>query len=237
MCTDHGFTEKICLAVKGDRLGACHLEIEFEMILQICANTGPVCAHCYAVALQLVCRADAGKLQQLDRIDRPARKDDLACGAQLMHLARLFIFHADSARAFEQDACRQRMFDNVKIGPLAGFIQIGFGRRTARAVSHGHVHPAKAFLGIAVIVFGQAIARLLRRIEPCLMQWIVERAIAGRQRAISAAICVAAFVAPFGAFKIRQHIGIAPAGGAFIFFPTFKIERIATNVNKPVDRR
>ncbi len=152
-----------------------------------------------------------------------------------MQLARLFIFDADRACALKQDPRRQSLFDDPKVGPLARLIQIGFGRRTARAVPHGHIHPAKAFLSVTVIVFGQTIAGLLRGIEPSVMQRIVEWAIACRERTIAAPIFVPAFGPAFGAFEIGQHIGIAPASGAVLFFPAFEIERIAAHIDEAVD--
>ena len=119
-----------------------------------------------------------------------------------MHLACAFILHANGARAVKQDARDQCLFNHFEIRPLTGFVKIGLGRRTARAVTHRHIHPTKAFLGIAIIIFGQAVAGLLRRIEPSLMQRVVERAIAGRQWTIAAPILVATFGAAFGAFEI-----------------------------------
>ena len=237
MCPDHGFAEQIGLAVKRDRLGAGHLKVELKVILQVRADARAVCAHFNPELFQLLCRADARQLEQLNRIDRAARQDDFACGAKLIQLAIALIFNANSACAFKQDPRRQCLFNDPQVGPLARLIQIGLGRRTARAVPHRHIHPAKAFLGIAIIVFGQAITCLLRRFEPCVMQGIVERAIAGRQRTIAAPIFVTAFGPAFGAFEIGQHIGIAPAGGAFLFLPAFEIERIAAHIDKAVDGR
>ena len=154
-----------------------------------------------------------------------------------MGLPAPFIVNADGAFALKDDACRQGMLNDLQIGAFARRIEIGFRSGAARTVTHRHVHPAKAFLTIAIIIFGQAIARLLRGIEPSLMQRIGKRAIAGRQGAIPTAIAISALFAAFGAFEIGKHIGIAPALCPFLILPPFKIFGIAPHIDQTIDGR
>ena len=152
-----------------------------------------------------------------------------------MGLPAPFIVNADGAFALKDDAGRQGMLNDLQIGAFARRIEIGFGRRTARPIAHRHVHPAKAFLTIAIIIFGQAIARLLRGIEPGLMQRIGQRTIACGQGPRPATITIAALFAALGAFEIGKDIGIAPALCPFLILPPFKIFGVAPHINQTIN--
>ena len=130
------------------------MKIEFKMVLQVCADTRTVGNQLDTVLTQLLCRTNARNLEQLHRIDRTAGQNDFAGCANLMPLAAAFIFNANRTLAFKKDARCQRFFDDPQIGPFARTIEIGFGGRAARAISCGHIHPAKALLPKSVIVFG-----------------------------------------------------------------------------------
>ena len=56
---DNRLTQQIGLAEQRDGLGAGHLEIKFQMILQIRADAGPVRDNGDAMFFQLLRRADA----------------------------------------------------------------------------------------------------------------------------------------------------------------------------------
>ena len=68
-----------------DRLLAGVLDVDLEVILQVLADARQVGDHVDAVLAQQAGRADAGELEQLRRVDRPAAQDDLA-GADLLRL-------------------------------------------------------------------------------------------------------------------------------------------------------
>ena len=150
------------------------------MILQIRADAGAVSKNLDAMLAQFAPRADAGEFHQLDGIDRPSGKDHLTGRLKLPTLPSLLKLDSNCPPAVEQDARRQRMFNHGQIGSLARFIKIGLGCRTACSIAHCHVHPAETLLTITIIVFGQIIARLLRRFEPGLVQRVLQRTIAGR---------------------------------------------------------
>ena len=58
--------------VRGD------LEVELDVILQVLADAGPVGDEVDAVGGKFGAGTDAGELQELRRIDRPARHDHFA---------------------------------------------------------------------------------------------------------------------------------------------------------------
>ena len=232
---DHGFADEVGLAIERDRLRAGHLEVEFEVILQVRADAGAVGDYGDAVRGEFGAGADAGEFEQLHRVDRAAGEDHLAGGVDFVVLAVAVIGDAGGFGAFEQDFRREGVFDDGEVGAFSGGVEIGFGGGAAGAIAHGHVHAAEAFLAETVVILGARIAGLDGGIEPGLVERVLERAIGGGERAVAAAIGVAALLAAFGAFEIGQHLRVIPAARAF-FLPAFEIQRIAAHIDEAVDR-
>ena len=132
--------------VDGDRLGAAELHADLEMVLQVGADAGHVGDHRDAVAAQQIRRADAGKLQELRRIERAAGEDDLALGVGGARRRALTILNADGAPALEQDARRQRVELDLEVWPYARLLQIAGGGRPAAAVLHRQLEVADTLL-------------------------------------------------------------------------------------------
>ena len=232
---DQALGQPAHVRIKRNRLRAGHLEVEFEMILKIATHAGPIGDDVDALSSQFRRWANARELEQLRRIDRSARKDDFAICGDLQDLTPALVLYADRAPALEQHTRRQRVRDNLDVGTLHRGMQIRLGSAAPRAIAHGHVHAAEAFLPLAVHVPCQFVPSLLRSIEPSLVERVAQRPVSRIKRPIRAAIRVAALGPPFGALEIGQHVGIAPARGAFIA-PTLEIERIAAHIDQPVDR-
>ena len=92
--------------VERDRLLRRDLEIELEMVLQVLADPGQVDDERDAVRLQLRRRPDAGQLQELRRVDRPAGKDHLARRRANSLVAVAAVADADRPPALEDDPRR-----------------------------------------------------------------------------------------------------------------------------------
>ncbi len=233
---DRELRQRVHRGIERDRLGAFHLEIEFEMVLQIFADPGQIMDHIDTVRPKLRRRSDSGELEQLRRVDRAARQDHLAPRGHQMLGAAFAIGDADRALALPQDMGGERVRFHAEIGPRHRRLEIGIGRAPAAAAMDGHVHAPKAFLLRAVDVVGQRIARLLRRIEKGGVERVLQPAITGVESALGAAIGITALVARLGATEIGEDLGKAPAARA-LFLPAFEIHRIAANIDQSVDRR
>src|SRR5215467_5221319 len=92
---DAGFGPHPHDAVECDRLPACHLDIDFEMILQVGADPCKGMPDFDAERPELVRRADAGELKQLWRVDRAARKRDEATRPRRSAPFSETIYHTD----------------------------------------------------------------------------------------------------------------------------------------------
>src|SRR6185312_6928221 len=89
--------------VKGDRLLARHLEVKLEVILQVLTYAREVMHHGDSVPRELGGRSNAGKFQQLWRVDRSATDDHLAaCAYDLLRVATT-IANSESAPLLEQN--------------------------------------------------------------------------------------------------------------------------------------
>ena len=74
---DQRLGERVQHRVKGDRLDRFLLDVEFEVVLQIAADAGPVGDDRDAFRAQLLRRPDAGEQQELGRVDGRGGDDDL----------------------------------------------------------------------------------------------------------------------------------------------------------------
>jgi hypothetical protein len=83
--------------VHGHRLPARELHVHLEVVLQVRADTRQVRDRRDAARVQQAGRADAGELQQLRRVDRPAAQDDFA-GAHRLRTAPARVYSTPTAR-------------------------------------------------------------------------------------------------------------------------------------------
>src|SRR5262249_28326137 len=77
------------MVVEGAGLPALEDHADLEVVLQVAADAGHLVQHRDAMLLQELAGADAGKLQQLRRVEGAAREDDLALGAGAAERATL----------------------------------------------------------------------------------------------------------------------------------------------------
>jgi len=100
---------------------------------------------------------------------------------------------------------------------------------------HRHRHASETLLLVPVVVRRGRVAGLPCRLQPGVVQRIVQAPIAVIQRTVAAAVLRIAALVRIGAAEIGQHIAITPALGA-LFFPAVEIERVAAYPNHSVDR-
>ena len=218
-----------------DRLPGGDLKGEFEMVLQVLADAGPVGDHVDPERAQFRRRPHARQLQELRRIDRAAAKNDLAPRARLLLAPVAAVVDADRAAAVEGDSGRQRVGDHLEVGPLHRRPEIGVGGRPAHAVPHRHVERAKPLLPLAVEIGADRIARLPARLDEGVVERVAFAPMRRRKRSGVAAIGVSRPAKALRAAEVRQHVLVAPALGALLL-PALEIERMPAHIDHAVDR-
>ena len=119
----------------------------------------------------------------------------------------------------------------------AGRPQIRHRGAPAAAPVRRHVHPAEAFLPVAVHVVGLRVPGLPSRVDERAIERILHRARRDVERAAAAAIVVGALEARFGALEIGQAVRVRPVREALRVGPAVVVERVAADVDHAVDRR
>ncbi len=190
-----------------------------------------------AVFLEQRAGPDAGKLQQLRRLDRAAGEQHLAPGADATGDAVLGEFEPDRALAVEQDAAGEGVhLDAANVAPLHRRAQIGDRGRAASHLAHGELIGADPLLLGAVEIGVGLVAGLLRGGDKGVVQFVRRAQVGDRQRAVAAVELVGAALLAFGATEIGEHVVIRPPGIAHLA-PQVEILALAPDVDQAVDRR
>ena len=206
------------------------------MILQVAAHAGQIVHHLDAVFLKVVRRTDAGQHQQLRRVERTGGQDHFLARPHPAGLAALAVFHAHGGLAVHDHPGGEGVGLNVQVGAVHGRLEVGHGGGTAHAVAHRHVHAPEAFLAVAVVVFGVAVAGLLAGLDKGAVERVLHVvAVAGGETTLVAAVGIATVDAVLAPFEVRQHVLVAPAGGAQ-FFPFLEVAGATAHVYQTVDR-
>jgi hypothetical protein len=116
------------------------------MVLQIGADPWEVVHYRNADRLQMLRGPDAGNLQQMRRVHRPAAQDHLARRAAFAIMPTLAEGHADTALPFQQQTRRHRAGFDPQIGPTLCLRQKCLRRRTAEASVARHLRIPDALL-------------------------------------------------------------------------------------------
>ena len=104
------------------------------------------------------------------RSDRPGRQDDLAPRLDLAGYPVTRNPHAGCAFVFKQNPVHLGMGHHGQVRPCHRRAQVGIRSRPAHAIFDRHMHRAKAFLALPVVVRGEFVTRLLSGIDKCLVQ-------------------------------------------------------------------
>ncbi len=117
---DKGFAEKIPVFVKGYGLGRGHLDIHFQMVLQVLAHARTVGDHGDAVFGEVAGGADAGEHQEFRRVDRGGGEDDLGPGGDDLGAVATVDFDAGGAVVVDEDPAGEAADDGGVAGLDAG---------------------------------------------------------------------------------------------------------------------
>src|SRR6185436_8678140 len=119
------------------------------------ANAAQRVMHGDSLRLEEFWLSDAGKLQQLRRIERAARENDLAAGADFHSgpvASALAIADAGGTPPLEDQPGRMHLGAHVEVRPLHRGMQKGAGGADTAALEDGTLRIVDAELTFAVVV-------------------------------------------------------------------------------------
>jgi hypothetical protein len=88
------------------------------MVLKVPPDRGQRVMNRDANAAQMLRRPDAGKLQNVRRIDGTGGEDDFTLGIHALNHPAPLVLDRDSAAAVKDDAVDPSVDDDLKVGPL-----------------------------------------------------------------------------------------------------------------------
>ena len=185
--------------------------------------------------------SDAGKVQDLRRLDGPGAQQDLAVGQGRLHLAPLaeHVVDADGAPLLDANAGGAGPGLDGQVRALAHHRrEIGLGRAPPATVADGHLIAAEALLLGPVEVVGQAMARLGTGLDDAAVEGMTLRPLppADMQRALASMERGVPVLIAFGLAEIGQHVRIGPARQPHLP-PLVIVPGMAADIDHAVDRR
>ena len=165
-----------------DGLRGAVLDVDLEVVLEVRADAGQVRHHVDPERLERGCVTDARELQQLRRVERAAREDDLTGEDPLDPASATGDLDPDRPRSLEQDPRHERAGAHLEVRPTHDRVEVGPRRRDAPPAADVPVEGRETLLPVAVDVVGQLIAGLLRSGEERAEQRVVGRPALERQR-------------------------------------------------------
>ncbi len=188
--------------------------------------------------VQVIGRADARQHQELRRVHRAARQDDLAAAARDLVAAVDHVAHAHGAVLVEDDALDQGVGDDVDVVAVAldRRPQIGAGRAPALLVALRHLVVADAVLLGAIEVVVARYAGLGAGADEAVVDLERMALLGDVQRPFSAVILVVVALVVLGLLEEGQHLAVAPALVAELA-PVVVVGGVAAHIEHGVDRR
>ena len=232
---DQRLRHQVPVAVERDRPPARHLQVDLEMVLQVGADAGPVGDDRDAVLAQVRRRADARQHEERRRVDRGCGEHDLGVRPDPADRPAALIFDADRPAALHDDAAHMGPRPQLQVAALQRRLEIGVGGGPAAALPHRHLHCAKTFLALAVIVVGRRVAGLLAGVDEGAVERVLLAPAGDVERAVAAAPPGLPPVRVFHAPVVGQHVPVAPARRAQRL-PVVEVAGMAAHVDHAVDR-
>ncbi len=112
---------------------------EHHVVAQVLADAGDVAHQRDVEAGEFIAVADARQHQQLRRVDRAHRDDDLGVGVHAQARAAVAEVHADRCLVFEADPLHQGASQHRQVGTIHHRMDVGPEDGATRATHHGLV--------------------------------------------------------------------------------------------------
>ncbi|MND87725.1 hypothetical protein D3C80_797330 [compost metagenome] len=205
------------------------------MVLQVAPYTRQFMDHLDTVLLQYLARADAGKLQQLRRLQCASAEQYFLARPGGDWLAGPLIGHPDRALTTHQHLAGLgvSLNDQVLAGPIR--LQIGLGRRATPAVASCQLKVTCALLAGAIEIGIARNADFLGTTDEGIDQLVGLAQIRDMQGATAAVIGAFAALVAFHLLEIGQHVTPAPALVALLF-PGIVVLGLAADIDQSIDR-
>src|ERR1700761_7426876 len=233
---DERAAEEARMGEQRDRPLGGQLKGEFQMILQVFANAGPIRDDLDPKRAQLRRRPHTRKLQELRRINRAATENDLAPRAHLPLTSATPVVDTDRAAPLEGDLSREGMNGDLKVRAFHRRPEIGVGGRPSHAVPHRHAERAKSLLPLAVEVIAHRVAGLPAGLDEGVIERIAFAPMRICQGSRASTVGVSSALETLGATEVGEHVSIAPPFRALLF-PALEIERMPAHIDHAIDRR
>src|SRR5439155_18949963 len=157
---DHGAVAPLQRGRDRHRQLRAVLDVHLQVVLQVLAHAGQVGDHVDAERGQVRGGADAGQLEQLRGVDRPAGQDELA-GPAPLGLALVPELDADGAGPVEDDFGNEGPGGDGEVRPAHHRIEVGPRGGQPPSAVDVPVERGEALLPVAVHVVGELVAGLL----------------------------------------------------------------------------
>ena len=202
-------------------------------------DTGQVGDDRDAEGAEVVGAPDAGQLEELRRVDRPAGEDDLAAFDAFGAAALPLDVDGDRAPPLEDDPGHERPRPDGQVLPATDRLEVRLRGRQPPAVVDVAIERRETLLAVAVDVVGQVVARLLAGREEGLEQRVRGRTTFQDQRPVMAAprIVGRGGQAVLHLLEVRQAMGVVPCLHPGIGRPALVVEWVATLEDLAVDAR
>ena len=166
------------------------------------------------MARQQIRRSDPRELEDLRRADRTGAEQYLRPRPRLVHLGPDRVAHPDRAPALEAQAVDVRAGDDAQVGAPAGGAQIPGRGAAPKALAHGELEVARAFLVRPVDVGVAGDPDLLRPGDERVAYVAPHPHVAHPQGAAGAVPLVRPPLLVLGPDEVGQHVLERPAGVA-----------------------
>ena len=222
-----------------DRLERPVLDVHLEVVLEMVADTGQV-GHDGDLERPKILRSpDTGQLEELGRVDRAARQDDLAGLDPLRPASPPLDLDRHGATAIEHDPGHEGPRPDLQVLPPHHRVEVGPRRGEAATPVDVPVERREPLLAVPVDVVGQVVAGFLTGGEERCEQRVRRRATLQDHRAVMAAkrIVGGRREARLHLLEVRQAVGMVPRLHPGIGRPAFVVERVAALEDHAVDAR
>ena len=209
---------------------------DLQVIHQVLADAGAFVRYLDAEAGELRGLADAGKLQDLGRVDGACGQQHFAVGARLVPRSLAAIDESLHRAAFEDQPLGLGLQDHAQVGPLHRGLEEPARRGPAHALALVHLEEARALVVAVVEVRAGLDAELLRGLLHRFEDFPAQPLRGDLPAAAGAVHTRRAGVVVLGLQEVGQHVVPAPAKVAELA-PAVVVRRLAPHVDHAVDRR
>ena len=220
--------------VDGRAAGDAAIDTHGIVVMQVGADAGKVDTDGNAELLEVLRRADAGKLEHLRRVDGATAEDHLTPGLGADRLAGLGVRQPGDTVAFDRETGHEGVRLDPQVRPLHGGPQEGACRAGAETAGARLLIVADAILGRAIVVGVVRQSQLLARLDEVVRHGVMGCVIGDDHRATAAPVGGVAREIGLRLLEVRQDVLEAPAAAAH-GGPIVEVLALAAHLQQAID--